>query len=47
MEKQYCSICGNDSKENVKDLNSSVFVICENCLREEQLNPMLDQIFLN
>ncbi|MED4226968.1 hypothetical protein [Neobacillus cucumis] len=46
MEKQYCSICGSDSKENVNDLKSTVLVICENCLGEEQLNPMLDQIFL-
>jgi hypothetical protein len=46
MEK-VCNICKSGKKDNDKDGESSVLIICENCLRNDNSSPLLDQIFLN
>jgi hypothetical protein len=43
--EQVCNICGNNKGDSGKDVESTVLVICENCLRSDHLTPILDQIF--
>ncbi|MCQ6280737.1 hypothetical protein [Bacillus sp. EB600] len=45
--EQVCTICASDNKNLEKDGESSVLIICENCLRNDIFPPLLDKYFLN
>lgn len=47
MDEQFCCICGHDGTENTNDANSNVLIICDSCLKSDQLIPALEQFFLN
>jgi hypothetical protein len=45
--EQVCNICGKGKEDVGKDAELTVLIICENCLRSDDLPPLLDQIFLS
>ena len=47
MGEQFCSICRHEETEETNDSNSTVIIICDNCLKSEQLIPALEQFLLN
>ncbi|WP_217269669.1 hypothetical protein [Neobacillus endophyticus] len=47
MEEQVCHICTDGNKDKVIESNSTVVLICDNCLKSEQLSSLLDQVFLS
>lgn len=48
MEK-FCHVCGNSNSETEMKVETpiTVFFICDDCLKKENLDPWLDQLFLN
>jgi hypothetical protein len=47
MDEQFCSICGLEETEKTNDSDSTVIILCDNCLKSDQLIPALEQFFLN
>jgi hypothetical protein len=43
MDEQFCSICRHEETEKKNDSNSTVIIICDNCLKSDQLIPTLEQ----
>lgn len=46
MEK-VCDVCRQGEVDIEKDTEITVLLICDNCLRSENLSSFLDKIFLN
>ncbi|WP_187292170.1 hypothetical protein [Bacillus sp. 1NLA3E] len=42
-----CNVCGYNEEDIEKDKEKTVLLICDNCLRSENLPDFLDKIFLN
>jgi hypothetical protein len=44
--EQVCKICGKDNEDIGNEGESTVLIICENCLSSDHLSPILDRFFL-
>jgi hypothetical protein len=44
--EQVCTICGSNQEEQTAVEEQKVIVFCDNCLKSDQIFPVLDQIFL-
>jgi hypothetical protein len=45
--EQVCNICRHSEEENLNKPDTTVLLICEDCLKSEMLPPFLDKIFLD
>lgn len=45
--EQVCNICGHSEEDDVNKLNTTVFLICENCLKSDMFPLFLDKVFLD
>jgi hypothetical protein len=44
--EQRCDICGFSEENSEQLINKQFLQICEICLKEEKVKPLLDQLFL-
>lgn len=42
-----CRICRKGKEDHQKEEESSVLIICDYCLKQANLSPLLDRFFLN